>query len=187
MSVTPDTGTIDLDQTKVGEIAHTDTPIGATPTADATIYIYEGQETRIGNHITKEVVRDYLAQRFPHLAGASFIEGTRTEGDLIYRTIELAKQTYRKGATTAAIDTCVRSLPATRAPAAHSTQFLALLDAGAISLAELRDPTLSHAILIEINDAEERNRPPGFFGRGRPGRQMPLDERIARLPAIALL
>src|SRR5262245_136610 len=133
MSITSDTGTINLDRTEVGEITDADTSIGAVPTADTTIYIYEGQETRIGNHIAKEAVRDYLAQRSPRLAGASFIEGTRTEGGLVYRTIELAKQTYRKGATSAAIDACIRSLPATCAPATHSGQFLALLDAGAIS------------------------------------------------------
>jgi hypothetical protein len=187
MSTIPDTSAIDLDETEVDESSVIETSADGAPKAAYTIYIYEGQETQIRNEIAKEVVRDYLAQRFPHLAGASFVEGARTEGGLVYRTIELAKQTYRKGTTVTAIEERIRGLPATSAPVAHSAHLLALLDAENITLAELRDPARTQAILIEINDAEQLLHRHTGFGTSRSRRQVPLDERIAQLPAIPQL
>lgn len=147
------------------------------PNADSKIIIYEGQETRVPVAIDNTVVRDFIAQTFPHLATATFTEGVREEGGLVYRTVELVKQAGRKGMeeanAAATIAALLARLPAAAAPKSTVTFDVRRLIAGRMTFGE----ALVHrkglrAALEEL----ERD----------PGKTLPAADRLSRLPAIPL-
>ncbi|HWQ15571.1 MAG TPA: hypothetical protein VNL77_22405 [Roseiflexaceae bacterium] len=147
------------------------------PNAPVKIIIYEGQETRVPIAIDNTVVRDFIAQTFPHLASATFTEGVREEGGLVYRTVELVKQAGRKGMDednpAATIAAMLARLPAVPGPKQAITFDVRRLIAGRMTF---REALVHRGALRSALEELERD----------PGKTLPVADRLAKLPAIPL-
>ena len=79
-----------------GETVKLETPAMPEPTEPSTIYLYDGQRSKVKNSIPPQTVRDYLASTYPHLANAQMEEGREQDGEKVYKTITFVKRAGHK-------------------------------------------------------------------------------------------